>query len=123
MKFRTIFVLLSVIFTAHLSAGISKPYTAYSEENGYTTIGFVDLDAPYDKAREMLLNYAGYENWLLDGLTRDDPEAKKLLVTLNRLEYARTNNSITVYFSFNILFMKNKEYSLPFMFKNMEYFK
>lgn len=120
MKPRYLFLALLIFCTLPLSADISKPYTTYSEENGYTTIGFVNLDAPFEKAQDVILDFAGYENWLLDGLTRDDPEAKKLIVTLNRLEYDSEYSDLTVYFSFNIFFLKNKEYSLPFILKKLD---
>ena len=93
---------------------ISDPVTTYSGEDGYNTYGYIKFSAPKRKIAAILWNFADYENWLLDGLTRDDPEAKKLTCTLNHMNYLSDENMVRVYFSLNIWFLKNKEYSVLF---------
>ena len=93
---------------------ISDPVTTYSREEGYSTYGQISLSASKEKIDAVLWNYADYENWLLDGLTRDDPEAKKLTCTLNSMKYLEDQNMFRVYFALNIWFMKNRDYSIMF---------
>lgn len=93
---------------------ISTPVTTYSREDGYSTHGKILLSASREKIDAVLWNFRDYENWLLDGLTRDDPEARKLTCTLNSMEYLEDRNMFRVYFSLNIWFLKNRDYSIMF---------
>ena len=102
------------------AAEISTPVTTYSRQDGYNTQGHVSLSASKEKIDAVLWNFADYENWLLDGLTRDDPEAKKLTCTLNRMKYLEDKNMFQVYFSLNFWFLKNREKSIMFTVSPME---
>lgn len=107
--------LLSLFAISSLPAEeISDPVTTYSSEEGYDTEGYIRFSAPKRKIAAILWNFADYENWLLDGLTRDDPEAKKLTCTLNHMNYLSEENMVRVYFSLNIWLLRNKEYSVLF---------
>ncbi len=109
-------LLLSAVVET-VSAGsdtIPAPKTTYSRENGFYTEGFIPFSAPREKADALLWDFAGFEDWLLDGLTRNDPEARKLTCTLNSMSYLSGKNMFRIYFSLNIWFLKKKEYSILF---------
>ena len=99
---------------------IPTPVTTYSRESGYNTQGQISLSTSREKIEAVLWNFADYENWLLDGLTRNDPEAKRLTCTLNSMHYIPDKNQFKVYFSMNIWFLKNREYSISFAISPME---
>lgn len=115
---RSFCCILFLIFSAFpfqaYSQEISKPVTTYSPQEGYYTEGSVTLFQSRDKIDAVFWNFKEYDTWLLDGLSRDDPEAKKLTCTLNRIIYEEENERFRVYFSFNFWFLRNREYSLPF---------
>ena len=90
------------------------PETTYTWEDGYNTQGHISVLAPKEKIDAILWNYSDYENWLLEGLSKDDPEARKLTCFLNSMEYLKDRNMFKVYFSLNIWFLKNKESSALF---------
>lgn len=114
-------LLLILSITAVLTADeISAPVTTYSREDGYNTYGQISLSSTREKTDAVLWNFADYENWLLDGLTRDDPEAKKLTCTLNSMKYLHDRNIFRILFSLNIWFLKNREYSIMFTVNPLE---
>ena len=114
-------LLLNLFAEPVLSADeIPAPVTTYSREEGYNTEGYVKTTATKDKVDAILWNFADYENWLLDGLTRDAPEARKLTCTLNSMKYLADRNMIKVYFSLNIWLLKNREYSIMFTINPLE---
>ena len=114
-------LLLSLFITATLTADeISAAVTTYSREDGYSTYGQISLSSTKEKTDAVLWNFADYENWLLDGLTRDDPEAKKLTCTLNSMKYLQERNIFRILFSLNIWFLKNREYSIMFTVNPLE---
>ena len=78
------FLLLGLFTGPFLPADETEdPITTYSREEGYSTYGQISLSASKEKIDAVLWNFADYENWLLDGLTREDPEAKKLTCTMS----------------------------------------
>ena len=99
---------------------ISDPVTTYSREEGYNTNGSITFSAPKEKIDAVLWKFGDFENWLLDGLTRDDPEAKKLTCTLNHMSYLSDENMFKIYFSLNIWFLKKKENSVLFTVSPLE---
>lgn len=116
------FFLITFLFvSAMLQADITGPLTTYSENEGYTTVGFVEFHGNRERAREIMADFEDYENWLLEGLRKDDPDAGKLTCTLNDLRYYPEEKTFKVSFSFNIFFLKHKEYTLPFLIKEIEY--
>ena len=115
IKTAALLLCLLLFVTPSLTAAeIPDPVTTHSNEDGYNTYGYIKFSAPKRKIVSILWNFADYENWLLDGLTRDDPEAKKLTCTLNRMEYLGEENMVRVYFSLNIWLLRNKEHSVLF---------
>ena len=56
----------------------------------------------------------------MDGLTREDPEAKKLTCTLNDMEYIPDVNQFKIYFSLNFWFLRNWQNSIKFTVSPME---
>lgn len=115
LSFLLLTLLMGLLAASPLTASeIPTPVTTYTREEGYNTHGQISLSASKEKIDAVLWNFGDYENWLLDGLTRDDPEAKKLTCTLNRLEYLEDQNSFRVYFALNIWFLKNRDYSIVF---------
>ena len=102
------------------AAEIPTPVTTYSRQDGYNTQGHVSLSASKEKIDAVLWNFEDYENWLLDGLTRDDPEAKKLTCTLNDMKYLPEENQFKVYFSLNFWFIRNWENSIKFSISTMD---
>ncbi|MBR4159132.1 MAG: hypothetical protein IKT97_03630 [Spirochaetia bacterium] len=111
---------LAFLENASAEDSIPAPVTTYSREEGYKTQGQISLTATKDKTDAILWNFADYENWLLDGLTRNDPEAKKLTCTLNSMKYIPDKNQFKVYFSLNIWLLNNREYSISFTVNPME---
>ena len=115
-------LLLSTLLTGpFLTADeISDPVTTYSREEGYNTYGQISFSATKEKTDAVLWDFADYENWLLDGLTRDDPEAKRLTCTLNSMKFLPDRNIFRVLFSLNIWLLRNREYSILFTVNPLE---
>ena len=99
---------------------IPAPVTTYSNQEGYSTHGQISLSAPKEKIDAVIWNFGDYQNWLLDGLTREDPEAKKLTCTLNDMEYIPDVNQFKIYFSLNFLLLRNWQNSIKFTVSPME---
>ena len=99
---------------------IPAPVTTYSNQEGYSTHGQISISATKEKTDAILWNFADYENWLLDGLTRNDPEAKKLTCTLNSMKYLPDKNMFKIYFSLNIWFLRNRESAIMFSISPMD---
>lgn len=114
-------LLLSLSTAAAISADeISAPVTTYSWEDGYSTYGQISFSSTKEKTDAVLWDFADYENWLLDGLTRDNPETRKLTCTLNSMKYLQERNIFRILFSLNIWFLKNREYSIMFTVNPLE---
>ena len=115
-------LLLSGLFTGPflLAAEISSPVTTYSNSEGYSTHGQISLSSSKEKIDAVLWNFADYENWLLDGLTREDPDAKKLTCTLNDMKYLPEENQFKIHFSLNFWFLRNWENSIKFSVNTMD---
>ena len=118
-KLITVFILLLCALWA-CADEIPAPVTTYSNEEGYNTHGQISLSASKEKIDAVIWNFGDYENWLLDGLTKDDPEAKKLTCTLNDMEYIPDENQFKIYFSLNFLFIRNWQNSIKFAVSPME---
>ena len=108
-------LLLCLLAATSLPASeISEPVTTYSRDEGYNTYGKISISASKERIDSVLWNFGDYENWLLDGLTRDNPEAKKLTCTLNSTEYIRDKNMFKIYFSLNFWFLRDWDSSITF---------
>ena len=115
------FLLLGLFTGPFLPADETEdPITTYSREEGYSTYGQISLSASKEKIDAVLWNFTDYENWLLDGLTREDPEAKKLTCTLNSMKFIQDRSIFRILFSLNFWFLKNREYSISFTVKPMD---
>ena len=118
---RLLFIPLLMLSALRLPASdIPEPVTTYTWEDGYRTCGNIPISASREKIDAVLWNFRDYENWLLDGLTRSDPEAKKLTCTLNSMEYLPDSNIFRIYFSMNIWLLRNREYSIMFTVSPLE---
>ena len=113
-------LLLLLCAIGAFSEDIPEPVTTYSNAEGYNTHGQISLFATKEKIDAVLWNFADFENWLLDGLTRDSPEAKKLTCTLNNMEYLPEENQFRIYFSLNFWFLRNWENSIKFSINPMD---
>lgn len=115
-------LMLPALFTGPFLAAdeISAPVTTYSREEGYNTNGSISFSASKEKTDAVLWNFGDFENWLLDGLTRDAPEAKRLTCTLNSMKYLPDRSIFKVYFSLNIWLLRNREYSIMFTVNPLE---
>lgn len=118
---KRLFFLLIFFVSVLAHADVIIPQTSFSEEIGYTTIGIVEFDGDRERASEIMADFGSYEKWLLVGLRKEDPEAEKLTCTLNDIKYYPDRNLFRVNFSFNIFFLKHKEYTMPFLIKETEY--
>ena len=115
-------LLMSGLFTGPFlpASEISAPVTTYSNSEGSSTHGQISLSSSKEKIDAVLWNFADYENWLLDGLTRENPEAKKLTCTLNDMKYLPEENQFKIHFSLNFWFLRNWENSIKFSVNTMD---